>query len=229
LKKPRLDLTNRLARKRQQRFLKLAFLAGLGLMLANLILNVTIRLSLNESKPADAILVLGGSIRREIYATQLAKQEPDIPILISQGSKDPCIRLLFERAQARLRRIWLEKCAHSTFDNFFFSTPILRRWGVHKVKIITSASHLPRAEWLARIHLGSQGIAVEMDTVREIGIPGNREFAWKTNLDVTRSLIWAFFSQVLQPPCFDVIELADVNLGTWDRSEFSCEAQGGIF
>jgi uncharacterized SAM-binding protein YcdF (DUF218 family) len=125
-------------------------------------------------------------------------------------------------------RVWLEKCANSTFDNFFFGVPILQSWGAHKVKIVTSPSHLPRAAWLARIHLQSRGMAVEMDIVREIGIPGNRESKLKTGLDIARSLIWAVFSQVFSPYCQGVIPLTSVDLDKWRQEGFECEHQGGI-
>jgi uncharacterized SAM-binding protein YcdF (DUF218 family) len=185
-------------------------------------------LPINEQKPIDAILVLGGSIRREIYVANLAHQYPDIPIIISQGSKDPCILLLFERVQAPKTNVWLEKCANSTFGNFFFGVPILKQWGVHKVKVVTSPTHLPRAKWLAEIHLQSHGIAVEIDAVKEIGIPGNQESKLKTGLDVARSVIWAFVGQLIYPPCWEVIPLNSVDLAAWRDEGFKCEYQGKI-
>lgn len=218
------------ARKRPswQRWLKLTLMAIFGCIILNLAINLAIRLPINEQKPIDAILVLGGSIRREIYVANLAHQYPDIPIIISQGSEDPCILLLFEKVQAPKTNVWLEKCANSTFGNFFFGVPILKQWGVHKVKVVTSPSHLPRAKWLAEIHLQSHGIAVEIDAVREIGIPGNRESKLKTGLDVTRSVIWAFVGQLIYPPCWEFIPLNSVDLDAWRDEGFKCEYQGKI-
>ena len=77
------------------------------------------KLSVASGQPVDTFFVLGGSIKREMYVTELAKQNPDIRILISTGSDDPCILKLFEREQAPTQQVWLEKCANSTFDNFF--------------------------------------------------------------------------------------------------------------
>jgi uncharacterized SAM-binding protein YcdF (DUF218 family) len=219
----KIDLRRRLIHKQRNRILKFIFLGILGFIIISLLFNLAVRLPVNSAQPVDAIFVLGGSIRREIYAAQLANQNPELPILISQGSKEPCIWEIFENAGGRLNNVWLEKCANSTFDNFFFGVPILRQWGVHKVKLITSTTHLPRAKWMADILLGAQGIAVEVDTPRETGIPGNQEFALKTGLDITRSLIWAFFSQIIQPPCFDVIELAKIDLQNWQKQGYSCE------
>ena len=127
-----------------QRWLKLTLILVFGFIILNLAINLAVRLPINQQKPIDAILVLGGSIRREIYAANLAQQYPNIPILISEGSKDPCILLLFERAKAPKTNVWLEKCADSTFGNFFFAVPILKQWGVHKVKVVLSYSFTPR-------------------------------------------------------------------------------------
>ena len=176
----------------------------------------------------DAYLVLGGSIRREIYVAQQIAHSSQIPVLISAGSPDPCIRIVFEREAAPIDQVWLEKCADSTFDNFFFSLPILSQWGVKKVKLVTSPTHLPRAQWMAQIILGSHGIWVEPDVVKEKGIPGNRETYLKTTLDISRSLLWALISQVYTPQCSDVVHLSDVDLAVWRRQGFKCEHQAGI-
>ena len=192
-------------------------------MVISLLFNLTVRLPVNAEQPIDAVLVLGGSMQREFEAAQIAKQSPEIPIIISKGSVAPCLSRLFEKQGARTKGVWLERCARSTFDNFFFSTPILRRWGVHKVLVITSLTHLPRAQLLAQIHLEAQGIAVEMNTVKETGVPGNRELPIKTYLDVVRSVIWAFLAQVIEPPCFNFIELDKVDLNDWHKEQFTCE------
>lgn len=213
---------------RGKRWLKWFLIVIFSWTIVSLAINLAIRLPANERRPVDAIFVLGGSIRREIYVANLANQYPDIPILISQGSKDPCILLLFQRENARQSNVWLEKCANSTFGNFFFSVPILQSWGARKVRVITSPTHLPRAEWLAKIHLQSRGIAVEMDITQEIGVPGNQESKRKTALDVARSLIWAVFGQVISPPCWSLTALEDVDLDTWREEGFECEHQGRI-
>ncbi len=200
----------------------------MGIILSSLAFNVFLRLPINANHTVDGILVLGGSIRREIYAAQIASQYQEVPIIVSQGSKPPCIKLIFQREQAPMDNVWVEQCAYSTFDNFFFCVPLLQKHRVHKVKVITSQSHLPRAKWLAYIHLGAKGIAVEVDTPKERGVPGNHESDLKTFLDVTRSLMWAVVSQLVQPPCFQVSPLEAVNLTEWYEKGFSCESQAGL-
>jgi len=171
----------------------------------------------------DAFLVLGGGIHREIYAAQVAIANPNIPILISQGSADPCIYMMFQLQQAPMEKVWLEKCARSTFDNFYFSIPILKQWGVHKIKLITSQSHTPRALWMAKILLSSQGIWVEPDIIPDVVAPGNKEEDWKTAIDLGRSLGWAVLSQFHQPVCAEIIPLKKVKFIDWQEMGFRCE------
>ncbi len=214
--------------KKIKRPLRLILLFCLSILVINLLFNIIWKLPQSRDRPVDAFLVLGGSINREIYVAKLAKTYPALPILISHGSDDPCIFLIFQREQAPIEGVLLEKCAESTFDNFFFSLPILTKWNVHKVKLITSATHLPRAILLARILLGSNGIATELDIAPEKGIPGNNESPIKTALDITRSLGWALASQVIQPPCFKIDRLAEIDMEMWQERGFTCERQGKL-
>ncbi|MGB6300787.1 MAG: YdcF family protein [Rivularia sp. (in: cyanobacteria)] len=209
------------------RFLR-KFTIAISLLISIWLFFTTITVFFASSKPVDAFFVLGGSIKREIYVAELAQKYPQIPILISSGSEDPCILLIFQRQTAPMENVWLEKCADSTFDNFYYSIPILRQWGVRKVKLITSTTHLPRAKLMAQILLGSHGMWVSPDIIQEQGIPGNREYWWKTALDVTRSILWAPISQVIKPQCSDVIKLNKVKLQDWQNSDFKCERQGNL-
>ncbi|NJK39129.1 MAG: YdcF family protein [Oscillatoriales cyanobacterium RM1_1_9] len=218
-----------LSRKYQQyqKFLYASLGIILAFLLAGLLHQVWI-LRLSAQQPVDLFLVLGGSIKREIYVSELANKFPQTRILISTGSDDPCISQLFRRIQAPLDQVWLEKCADSTFGNFFFTQPLLSRWNVRHVKLITSTNHLPRALWLARIILGAHGIWVEPELVAETGVPGNQESPIKTMVDVTRALVWAGVSQRIQPRCQDVIQLPQVDLKAWCSEGFGCEHQGKI-
>ncbi len=213
---------------RSFKLLLIAILAVIGLLFASLLLNVILLLTSYRSLAADAFLVLGGSINREIYVARLAKQYPNKPILISQGSEDPCILLIFQKERAPIDNVWLEKCAESTFGNFFFTTPILKTWHAKKVRLITSPTHLPRAKLLAYIILGSQGIAVDLDVSPETGIPGNNESTVKTTMDVTRSLFWAFIAQAIKPSCSKLLKLTDVDFTAWQKTGFVCERQADL-
>jgi hypothetical protein len=207
-----------------KRYLAIAVSLGVVTWLVSLILHLAIA----ARQPVDAYFVLGGSIRREIHVAQLLQQSPHMPVLISQGSPEPCIWIIFEREDAPRDRVWLENCADSTFDNFWFGVPILKQWDVRHVKLITSQTHLPRAAWLAKIHLGARGIWVETEVAPERGIPGNQEFWLKTSLDITRSLAWALISPFFQPHCQKKVQLSHVNMETWYAKGFKCEHQAHI-
>ncbi|MBW4519188.1 MAG: YdcF family protein [Scytolyngbya sp. HA4215-MV1] len=200
----------------------------LGILLVSWWLMTAISLYRASRSPVDAFFVLGGSIRREIHVARLLKRHPEVPVLISQGSPAPCVSLIFQRSQVPIQRVWLEQCAKSTFDNFYYGLPILQQWRVHRVKLITSQSHLPRATWLAQILLGAHGIWVETEIAPEQGVPGNRESALKTGLDVVRSLIWAGVSQFYSPSCTKMLSLIQVDLNEWRDRGFHCEHQGEI-
>lgn len=187
---------------------------------------LALHLRLASTQPIGAYLVLGGSINREYYVAEQSKRHPTIPILISQGSPDPCIWEMFEQMHAPVTFVWLEKCARSTFDNFHFSIPILQQWHTQRVRVITSQSHLPRAKWMAQILLGAQGMWVDVEVAPEQGVPGNDESWVKTGLDVTRSLLWAIASQVYHPRCFQSYPLAKIDRQQWQLGEFRCEHQG---
>lgn len=199
-------------------------LLSLGFLLCGWLLVIMLKLASAAPRSTDAFFVLGGGIRREMYVAELAKQHPEIRILISQGSEDPCILLAFQREAAPIRQVWLEKCADSTFDNFYFNIPLLNRWGVRKIKLITSITHLPRAQWMAQLMLGAHGIWVEPDIINEQGT-GNREAVYKTGLDLARSLAWVALSYFVQPKCTKSLALADVDLEAWRNSDFKCERQ----
>lgn len=201
---------------------------GLGILLSLWLIYNTITLIMASSKPIDAVFVLGGSIQREIYVSRRVNLFANIPILISQGSKDPCIRLVFERENAPMENVWLEKCAKSTFGNFVHGLPILQSWRAKKVKLITSGSHVFRSAMMGKIIFGAHGIWVETEIVTETGRPGNRESRIKTVADIGRSLIWAGISQVFQPQCGNVINLAQVDMNKWIKGSFQCEKQGNL-
>ncbi|TVQ52368.1 MAG: YdcF family protein [Spirulina sp. DLM2.Bin59] len=199
----------------------------LGLILT-FSLALGLRLAQGAGQPIDTVFVLGGSIRREMVAAEGAKTHPERRILISSGSPPPCTFLVFAREQSLSDRIWLETCARSTFENFYYSTPILHRWGARHVQLLTSPSHLPRALWLARIHLGIQGIWVSLEPVEETGVPGNEETVVKTILDVGRSLLWAVVSLGVKPGCDRTFPLITVDINAAIATGFDCEHQGQI-
>lgn len=190
--------------------------------------HLSIVLAEGRSQPVDTFLVLGGSIQREIHMAEHIVAYPQTKVLISTGSDPPCIRILFERINAPIHQVWLENCARSTFGNFRFSLPILQQWSTRHLRLVTSAGHLPRALWMARLMLGAHGVWVEPEIVYEEGVPGNRESWVKTILDLTRGLMWTGVSYVYKPLCSEVMPLGEVDLATWQANGFHCEHQADI-
>jgi uncharacterized SAM-binding protein YcdF (DUF218 family) len=198
---------------------------GLCFILVIWLISTTITLVFASSQSVDGFFILGGSIRREIYAANLAKKYPPLPILISQGSPAPCIWLTYQKAAVDSEKVWLENCANSTFENLYYGLPILQSWRVHKIKLITSSTHIFRAKLMAQIILGAHGIWVETDLAEEEGIPGNQESWLKTGLDVIRSLFWVVLSQFIQPQCSHLQRLTDVDMKAWQKLGFHCQHQ----
>lgn len=178
--------------------------------------------------PSNTYFVLGGSIQREIYVAEQLHQHPERQVLISSGSAEPCIRLIFERANAPLDQTWLENCARSTFGNLFYSLPWLKQQQVQNLRLVTSGNHRQRAEPMARLLLAAHGIWMVAEPVAEAGVPGNQESGLKTALDLGRTLLWAIASQVYSPQCDAIIPLEQVDLDAWQRQDYHCEHQGNL-
>lgn len=208
---------------------------GLGILalgLLGLLGGLGWQLHLARQQPVGALLVLGGSIRREMAAAEWARSHPGLPILISGGAPAACVAALYERAQATRAHTTIEACATSTFDNYAFSLPRLQSWQVRRVVVLTSPQHLPRAAWLGQILLGSRGLWVEVQTVSETGVPANRERPWVTALDVLRALGWAIASPLVipwySPTCGNVQPLGRVDWVAACQRGLRCERQADL-
>lgn len=177
-----------------------SFLAFVLLATVWLGINAVSVLSNSEGKE-DTVLVLGGSVGRELYAAVLAKRYPDTMTIVSGGEQPPCSRAIFEKAGAPLDKVILERSARSTFENFTFSLPILKRLHSKKVGVITSVGNEQRGMWMARIFLWANGIAVDNKIIPgEFSQSGHEEEPLKTALDVLRSIAWAPVTNVFAPP-----------------------------
>lgn len=173
------------------------------------------------TQPSQAYFVLGGNNTREIHAAELVREHPQMLTLISSGSEDPCIWNAFKRAYAPMDKVWLEKCAHSTFENMYYCLPILKSWHVSRITVIDSLSHEPRARWMARIIFGAHGIWTDFDVLKD-GFPAKPELEFKTILDVIRACLWALASQVYYPKCGSVIQLSAVDMNYWNAHGYHC-------
>ncbi|MBX9879487.1 MAG: YdcF family protein [Candidatus Obscuribacterales bacterium] len=181
----------------------------------------TISLAIAATKPSQAYFVLGGNNTREIHAAELVAKHPQMLTLISGGSPDPCIWNAFQRANAPMDKVWLEKCADSTFGNMYYGLPILRSWKVSRITVIDSHSHEPRAQLLAGIIFATHGIWTDFDILDD-GFPAKPEWDIKTALDVIRACCWAVISQFYYPHCSNVTQLSQVDMNYWNEQGYHC-------
>ncbi|CAN1212823.1 YdcF family protein [Tumidithrix helvetica PCC 7403] len=141
-----------------------------------------------EQEP-QAILVLGGSPSREKFAAQFALKHPNLPIFVSSGSPEEYAKYVFDQAGVPRNRIHLDYRAVDTVTNFTTMVDALRDRNVTNVYLITSDFHMPRAEVIGNIVLGSRGIKIH-----PISIPSSRqdEAPVKSLRDGFRSVVWLF-------------------------------------
>ena len=78
---------------------KLLVFCAICLLLVLILVRLT-ELAIGYHSEVQAYLVLGGSAKREVYAAGLAKAHPQRLIIISGGSPDPCVHLLFDQTHA---------------------------------------------------------------------------------------------------------------------------------
>lgn len=94
---------------------------------------------------ADALVVLGGTPDRAIWAAELFKQGEAPKILVS-GSGDTASNLkTLERVGVPRAAIIVEGKSRTTRENAEFSIPLLRSLGAHRVIIVTTWYHSRRA------------------------------------------------------------------------------------
>ena len=183
------------------------------------------RLLMARGKPVDAMLVLGGTPNRERYAAELAKQHPDWKILISGGSEDPCIWLMFDKARAPKDNVWMERCSKNTLENLMYSTPILRSWHVHHVLLISDLPQAQRSFPMTRVCLGAHGMWCNRILVPGSGGEPLRRPPW---MDIALSVLWAMAGQIFFPTCSHFTHLPAVDMHYWYQRGFYCPEQAQL-
>jgi uncharacterized SAM-binding protein YcdF (DUF218 family) len=105
---------------------------------------------------ADAALVLSGDVDflRLQHAARL-RAAGLAPVLLLTGAGVGGDSAQEMRRQALAlgvpeQAIVLEPLSRSTRENLAFAAPIVKRWGWHRVALVTSASHMARAARVAR-------------------------------------------------------------------------------
>lgn len=151
-----------------------------------------------ELASAQAIVVLAGgkeryapeyggngpnqiSLVRLRYGARLARQT-GLPLLLTGGAPSggrPEATLMAEALQLDfgLQARWVESASLDTHDNARFSAALLRQAGVHRIVLVSDASHLPRA----RYEFERAGLSVIDGPTRYLGGNGEQRYSWLPN------------------------------------------------
>ncbi len=135
----------------------------------------------------EAILVLGGDPRREVFAAQFARSHPELHIWVSGGSNPEYSEWVFAEAGIEDDRVTLDYKAIDTVTNFTTLVDKLQQENIDSLYLITSDYHMRRARIIGEIVLGSRGIVfrpVPMATGEA------DEPAIKSIRDGVRGLLW---------------------------------------
>ena len=155
-------------------------------------------LSSGYGKNNQAILILGGAPNREIYGATFALKHPNIPIWVSSGSPKEFTQEVFAQAGIKSDRYILDYRATDTVTNFTTLVDEFKSRQITDVYVITDAFHMPRAQVIGSVVLGSRGIKMH-----PVPIPTpmgyypdlkskEREVTNKSVRDGVRSLLWLF-------------------------------------
>lgn len=135
----------------------------------------------------QALLVLGGSERREIFAADFARSHPNLEIWVSGGSNPEYSEWVFAEAGVELDRLHLDYQAVDTVTNFTTLVDEFKARGIKNLYLVTSDDHMRRASVIGEIVLGSRGISF-----KPMSVPSGREPepAVKTFRDGARAVLW---------------------------------------
>ncbi|VEP18978.1 conserved hypothetical protein [Hyella patelloides LEGE 07179] len=179
------DYTLKIITIKKHTFICLLLLGFIGSFLISIPLKMAI--ASKQNPQPQAILILGGSHKRELFTAQFAHLYPNIPIWLSSGADDTISRQIFRDAGIDLNRVYLDRRATDTVTNF---TTLVKDFQQHKIKhiyLVTSDYHISRASAIATVVLGSKGIAFSPISVPE---DRPRESSFRIMRDTIRAFIW---------------------------------------
>ena len=150
---------------------------------------ILIRLAIarHQAPHPQAILTLGGDPERSEFTAQFARKHPALDIWVSSGVSPKQAYPIFRNANIPPNRVHLNYEALDTVTNFTSLVDEFKRLNIRHVYVITSDYHMPRAQGIATIVLGSHGIAFT-----PVSVPTEHpQEPWLfTLLDASRSMVW---------------------------------------
>jgi uncharacterized SAM-binding protein YcdF (DUF218 family) len=137
--------------------------------------------------PPQAVLVLGGDLRREEFAADFAQRHPELPVWISGGSNPEFTQAVFADARIPGNQVHIDRSAVDTVTNFTTLADTLQAQQIRNVYLVTSDYHMRRSQMIGEIVFGSRGISL-----RPVPVPSQRPAeSWvKVVRDMGRALIW---------------------------------------
>jgi uncharacterized SAM-binding protein YcdF (DUF218 family) len=181
------------------------------LVVCGLTANVHFYGQIDQSQPADVIVVLGAGLRRnnepapalirrsqhaaDLYARGIA------PVIICTGGvaagrtrseADGC-RAILEAAGVPRQAIWLENRSRSTEENAVYTESIMRTHGWERAVVVSDNYHLLRACWL----FSNAGLEVVMSPST---LPQRLSNYWPAVGREVAALHWQVLKQLLNLP-----------------------------
>lgn len=192
----------------QEQRLKIAAVALPLLCISPIIFHFLAALLFSFS-PIDGYLLLGGTTSREAYAAALCSIYPDRTYVISGAASGPCLAKIFQDYEAPAKNVLVEACATSTFDNYFYSIPLLKAKGLKHIGLITGHGHMTRALPMGYILVCGQGMALTpCAPPGEYEENGHNESMEKTIMDTVRAVLWLLPAQYSGAQCNNVQPLS---------------------
>jgi len=148
---------------------------------------VRIAIAQRQAPKPQAILTLGGRPTREVFTADFARLHPELKIWVSSGLLPLDARPLFREKGIADSRVNLDYRALDTVTNFTSLVKDLERQNIQHIYLVTSDYHMPRAQAIATIVLGSHGIIFT-----PISVPSTHpsEDNLRIVRDIARSFIW---------------------------------------
>ncbi len=179
-----------LHQRSQLRRSQLIWALGIALLVMWSIIPLRIAIALHQAPLPQTILVLGGGPDREFFAAQFAQRYPQLDIWVSSGTAHDYAQGIFRQVGIADDRVHLDRRATDTVTNFTTLVPDFKQRHIQHVYLITSDFHMLRAQAIATLVFGSQGIAVTPMPLASS--PGRSESWARTLRDCGRSMLWLF-------------------------------------